>query len=803
MVDGAAKSQSPMPAEVGVAAQDPAKNLGKYVKVARVGAGGMGEVWKAWDRELHRWVALKFLKHDAPEELERFRREAQTAAQLNHPNIAAVYEVGESSGKPFIAMQFVAGVTLGSFPRKDLHHLVRLVRDAAVAVHYAHERKVIHRDLKPANLMVDPLAVKASGGSGRPSTARVYVLDFGLARQTTIDSSLSVSGTALGTPAYMAPEQARGEIHAVNELSDVYSLGATLYDVLAGGPPFREKDLYALLRKVVETDPLPLRKRNPAVNEELETIVMKCLEKEPGRRYHSALAFAEDLGRWLEGEAILAQEPTAAYRIRKGLARHKAAAIAAAVVVLLLAAVGISWVHAGMTRDREREEHLERAGVYFQKEQYQLALEHFSRALELGGGAEVRARLVECQTLLERVSRRARAQSAARPAFVQGKAGLDEAVNDLYRQGADLVMTRSRLEGAISELTRALELWAEFPDALQARGRAHALRFEYDLADKDYSRAIELEPGSLIARRARGKLLLERTIEAKFNMGWVWDVSVAQPFDQWKARARTDLVDEAYISFAEDRLADCIQACANRLRENPKQEELQKLQGDAFYLSASATFSNGVKVPEEKVLGLALASYTEALRLRPNYYEARLMRGSTYLKANRLKEAREDLEAALKNRPDDALACSFMAEMEESPAVALPWLDRGVRANPESFMIRMRRARVLALLNRNPEAREELDLATRLNPGHYYGWYLRGALRGRTGDMEGAYQDFKETTRRAPLNESAWFNLGATAKNTGRFREAVDAWEQALKLGASNRAEIEQLLSETRKKLGS
>jgi tetratricopeptide (TPR) repeat protein len=425
-----------------------------------------------------------------------------------------------------------------------------------------------------------------------------------------------------------------------------------------------------------------------------------------------------------------------------------------------------------------------------------------SRALELGAGEEVRRRLADCQGRLELVSKRARAETAARAPFERGKSELAEAEKDLYRQGADLVKTRARLEGAISEMTRALEVWPEFPDALLARGRAHALRFEYDLADKDFSRAIVLEPGASTARKERGRLLLERTIEAKFNMGWNWDVSVAQPFDRWKERARTDLVDEAYLAFTEDRLADCIEACASRLREKPDQEELRKLQGDAFYLSAPITFSNGVKVPEEKVFSLALASYTEALRLRPNYYEARLMRGATYLKGGHRKEAREDLEAALKLRPDDAIACSFMAETEDLPAVALPWLDRGLKANPDSFLVRMRRARTLALLDRNTEAREELDLATRLNPGHYYGWYLRGALRGRTGDMEGAYLDFKETTKRAPLNVSALYNLGGTAKNTGRLREAVDAWEQALKLDPPNRAEIEQLISETRKQLG-
>jgi tetratricopeptide (TPR) repeat protein len=174
------------------------------------------------------------------------------------------------------------------------------------------------------------------------------------------------------------------------------------------------------------------------------------------------------------------------------------------------------------------------------------------------------------------------------------------------------------------------------------------------------------------------------------------------------------------------------------------------------------------------------------------------MRGSTSLKIGRRSDARKDLEEALRLRPEDTLACTFMGETEESPLEALAWLDRALRTNPDSFIARMHRARTLALLDRYPEAKEALDAATRLNPGHYYAWYLRGALRGRTGDMEGAYADFKETTRRAPLDVSAWFNLGASAKNTGRVREAIDAWEKALTLSPPNRVEIEQLLAQAR-----
>ena len=205
-----------VPPEIAVA---PASaRFGKFVTTARLGAGGMGEVWKAWDTGLHRWVALKFLKGGDDEEVLRFAREAQIAGKLSHPNIAAIYDVGSEQGRHYIAMQFVDGVTLKRFPADDRDALVRVVRDAALALQFAHEQGVVHRDVKPENLMVTSRA--------KPSThPHVYVMDFGLARAVRGDSSLTVSGAIVGTPAYMPPEQAAGELRLVGPGSDVYSLG--------------------------------------------------------------------------------------------------------------------------------------------------------------------------------------------------------------------------------------------------------------------------------------------------------------------------------------------------------------------------------------------------------------------------------------------------------------------------------------------------------------------------------------------------------------------------------------------------
>ena len=342
----AAPAPPDLPADASAAALDASNLYGKFVRVSRLGAGGMGEVWSAWDRELRRWVALKFMRTDDPNEVARFKREAQTAAALNHPNIASVYEVGEVRGTPYIAMQLIRGRSLHRYPGHDTRRVAQLVRDAALALHYAHGQGIVHRDLKPANLMVE-------GDDGRyhdRQSSRLYILDFGLAKSMTTDSRLSVSGTVVGTPAYMPPEQALGDVKKVGVRSDVYSLGATLYELLTSFPPFIEFDYYRMVTKVLHEDPKPVRKCAPKVDRDLETIVMKCMDKDPARRYPTALELAEDLGRWLDGEAIRAHPPSLAYRAKKYVARRRAVfgALAAGLgaVVAVLALVVPQWLDA-------------------------------------------------------------------------------------------------------------------------------------------------------------------------------------------------------------------------------------------------------------------------------------------------------------------------------------------------------------------------------------------------------------------------------------------------------------------------
>jgi len=319
-----------------------------YDSEVAIGSGGMGEVFKAWDTQLDRWVALKYLKHDDPELVQRLLREARAQARVDHPGVCKVYEVGESDGRSFIAMQYVDGKLLDEAAQElSLEQKILVVKKVAEAVQAAHTEGLIHRDLKPSNIIV---AEEPDGG------LRPYVLDFGIAREQEV-AGPTMTGQILGTPGYLSPEQARGEVSALDRRTDVFSLGVILYELLAGVRPFTGDSNIAVLINLLGHDPKPLRKHASTIPRDLEILVATCLEKERDRRYPSARALADDLGRFLAGEPIDARPLSSFARLMRLARRHRLVSALAATSVLLalglvVATVG-GWVK--YTRDLERE----------------------------------------------------------------------------------------------------------------------------------------------------------------------------------------------------------------------------------------------------------------------------------------------------------------------------------------------------------------------------------------------------------------------------------------------------------------
>jgi eukaryotic-like serine/threonine-protein kinase len=320
---------------------NPAKCLGhrfgEYELIEEIARGGMGVVFKARNARLDRTVALKMILagHLATTaEVQRFRAEAQNAAQLDHPNIVPLYEVGEHEGQHYFAMKLIDGGSLaGELARftDNLRPAVELLRTVARAVHYAHQRGILHRDLKPANILLDP--------TGQP-----HITDFGLAKRLAGNGGYASSSAIVGTPSYMAPEQVSGN-KALSTAIDVYSLGAILYELLTGRSPFRADTPFDTLLQVVQKEPDRPGSVNLRIDRDLETICLKCLAKEPDRRYGSAEALADDLEHWLAGEPIRARRTGSLERMIKWARRRKSAAAVAAAsalaIVVFVVALGI------------------------------------------------------------------------------------------------------------------------------------------------------------------------------------------------------------------------------------------------------------------------------------------------------------------------------------------------------------------------------------------------------------------------------------------------------------------------------
>lgn len=314
-----------------------------YEFIRVIGHGGMGVVYEARQIELRRTVAVKMIsgRHLPAKVVARFRIEAEAAARLQHPNFVPIFEVGQVDGQPFFSMEFISGGSLADLlkhERQPTRQAAELVETLARAIHDAHQKGVLHRDLKPANILLQATR-QAAGSESQPhlQSAIPKIADFGLAKRLDNDADHTHTGEILGTPSYMAPEQAEGRKNQIGPATDVYALGAILYEMLASRPPFQGTNPLDSLRRALSQEPIAPSRLESSVPRDLEAICLKCLEKEPGQRYASALGLAEDLRRFLDGRPVTARHVGPIRRAWKWARRHpQKVALGGALAVLAL-----------------------------------------------------------------------------------------------------------------------------------------------------------------------------------------------------------------------------------------------------------------------------------------------------------------------------------------------------------------------------------------------------------------------------------------------------------------------------------
>ena len=704
-----------------------------YAVEAVLGHGGMGVVFRARHLRLDRVVALKMALAGAyagPLERERFQREAEAVARLRHPNVVQVYDVGDAGGRPYFTMEFVEG---GSLAQKlagapqPAHQATQLLATLTGAVQAAHQAGIVHRDLKPGNVLLT--------ADGNPK-----ISDFGLARKLGGEPGLTRTGLALGTPSYMAPEQARGKTDAVCPAIDVYALGAILYELLTGRPPFRAETEAETIQQVLAQEPVPPSRLNARVPRDLETICLKCLRKERWLRYGSAAALADDLGRFLRGEAIAARPERHLERLARRVRRHPllSAAVATAALLALALVGGGAWTlserrAAAWTAAAEREvterdaEHDLREAVRGLRKsslpEARAALERARGRLGDQGSEELRrlmeqvTRDLDCATRLEEIPLE----------FIHGlprgtyriedrdvkyeevfrKAGLGQVHDD-----PELVAGRIRESDIRTALVAALDLWSALPP-LPPR-RTWVLRVAV-LADSDPS-------------------------------GW-----------RTRARAPNLRVDQASLvelirtAPVADQSASLLLALARQLNVNneklvPFLKRSQQAHPDDLLLNVA--LGDLLMQPGRKP-GEAVRYFQAVTAIRPDLDLGYFKLGVALSAANRDEEAIEQFGKAVKVDPSSVLSHLSLAVLltrQGQNDEGVRQLQEGVRTNPEAVGLR-------------------LFLGLQLNAG------------GRPAE---ALPHFRQAVALDPKNTSAQSGLRATLVRLGRADEALAAWEEAI-----------------------
>jgi serine/threonine protein kinase/Tfp pilus assembly protein PilF len=613
------------------------KDFGDYELLQEIGRGGQGVVYRARQKSLNRIVALKVigLAHWATEaHVRRFRLEAEAAASLNHPCIVPIYEVGERDGACYFSMGLVDGGQLDAVTKRGpmpMRHAAELIAKLARTVHYAHEHGILHRDIKPGNILLD-------------ATGEPHLTDFGLARLIETESTVTRTLEVLGTPSYMAPEQAVGNNARVSSATDIYGLGAVLYQLLTGHPPFAGGTTYETVRLVLDTEPRQPRLWNRKIDRDLAIICLKCLDKDPQRRYSSALTLAEDLERWLKHEPIRGRRTGIFTRGRKWVRRNPSSALLAASLVALAAAIGALALALPFYWHRNLA-----TSSLPEKSIAVLPFENLSKDEEnayFAGGVQ--------DEILNNLAKVADLKVISRTSVVKYKNGLERNLRDISKAlGVSHVV-----EGSVQRAGGRVRVNAQLIDA---RTDTHlwAEHYERDVADVF---AIQTEIAQQIANQLQAKLsaaekaaIAERPTADPVAYAYYTEAKAIGDVADWEgweksSKRAVELLEKATQHDPSFALAYC---------------ELAKTQGHLYMVLTS----------NPKHLELAKKAAEAAVRVRPDLGETHLALARYYFNASfsatgapintaNFDRAREELAIAQRKLPNNPEALFIAARID-------------------------------------------------------------------------------------------------------------------------------------------
>jgi serine/threonine-protein kinase len=770
---------------------------------AVLGHGGMGVVYKARHLRLNRTVALKMLLTGAyatPEELARFQREAESVAGLRHANIVQVYDVGDHDGLPYFTMEYVEG---GSLAQKLMgtpqcvHFSAAWVATLAEAVQVAHQGGIIHRDLKPANVLLQrkpeipsPNSQVSNPSSPGPSLAtpsdldyRIAdfdpkVVDFGLARHFERDSGLTLSGARVGTPSYMAPEQAMGKTHTIGPAADIYSLGAVLYELVTGRPPFKGETPTETQLQVLHHDPVPPSRLNPRVSRDLETICLKCLEKDPARRYATAAALADDLRRLEEGRPIKARPVGWAERSWRWCRRKPAAAalIAALLVLVLLTAGGGLWL------ERQGADRRGRA-----REAVETALAQVPDLRVQGRWPEAEAVLTQARSRLDEASsdnlRRQLAQAEAdlrlaaalerirlTPA-IDGShfdyAGMAEAYMQAFKNaGLDVwgdeetVVVQIRDSELRPQLVMALDHWAYVADAREDR---QAMTRLLDLAQR-------ADPDPVWGDRFRKPALWEKQ-EALLRLA---------------AEAQELLDKDAPANGPPTPLVTLL---AKKLgqKDNPAELLLRAAQGrhpEDFWLN----YTLGEALRESKPAE-AVGFYRAALATRPAVAEVHFQVSAALWRKGELDEAIRSSRMAIKLDPKGAPAHYQLGRCQQDRCQldeAMAEYQRALELDPKGAPAHYQLGTCWQAKGQLDEAMAEYRQVTELDPKGAAPHHQLGTCWRDKGQLDEAMAEYRRAIDLDPKGSAPHNQLGTCWRDKGQLDEAMAEYRRAIELNPKN-----------------